>query len=114
MRLKATPLLLVLACAMTLAACEKKTKDAQADAVRDTSAAAGAEMDKKADAVADQGEAASDAMQKQADKGADAIHDKADAVRDRGERQADAIESGKMGATTKTDQITTTTKATKK
>ncbi|MEI6417444.1 MAG: hypothetical protein WCO82_00105 [Sphingomonadales bacterium] len=114
MRLKATPLLLIMACALTLAACEKKTKDAQADAVRDTSAAAGAEMDKKADAVSDQGEVTGDAIQKQADQGADAMHEKADAVRDRGERQADAIESGKIGATTKTDQITTTTKPTKK
>jgi hypothetical protein len=114
MSMKVTPLLLIMACALTLAACEKKTKDAQADAVRDTSAAAAAEIDKKADAVSDQGEAASDAMQKQADKGADALHEKADAVRDRGKSQADAIDAGKIGATTKTDQITTTTKATKK
>jgi hypothetical protein len=36
----------------------------------------------------------------------------ADAVRDRGENKADAIEAGTVGATTKTDQLTTTTKPT--
>lgn len=102
MPFKSTPLLLLVACAMTLAACEKKTTDAQADAVRDTSAAAASDIENKADVVENKGEANGDAMR-----------DNADAVRDRGEAQADAIESGKMGATTKTDQMTTTTQPTK-
>jgi hypothetical protein len=35
-------------------------------------------------------------------------------VKDTGEKKADAIESGTMGATTKTDTMTTTTVPTKK
>ena len=101
MQSKPIPLLLLVAAAMTLAACEKKTADAQADAVRDTSAAAASDMDNKADAVEDRGEAVGDSMR-----------DKADAVRDRGEAKADAIEAGTVGATTKTDTMTTTTKPT--
>lgn len=103
-------LLLVFACAITLAACEKSTKDAQADAMRDTSAAAGADIDEKADAVEDQGEAVGQAAEKQAEARADAMRERADNVRARGERKADAVESGTAGATTKTDQLTTTTK----
>lgn len=101
MPLKPTPLLLLVAATMTLAACEKKTTDAQADAVRDTSAAAAADIDNKADGVEDKGEA-----------NADAMREGADAVRDRGENKADAIEDGTVGATTKTDQLTTTTQPT--
>jgi uncharacterized membrane protein YqiK len=86
---------------MTLAACEKKTTDAQADAVRDTSDAAAADIDNKADVVENKGEA-----------NADAMREGADAVRDRGETKADAIEAGTVGATTKTDQLTTTTQPT--
>jgi uncharacterized membrane protein YqiK len=101
MPFKPTPLLLLVAAAMTLAACEKKTTDAQADAVRNTSDAAAADIDNKADAVENKGEA-----------NAEAMREGADAVRDRGENKADAIEAGTEGATTKTDQLTTTTQPT--
>ena len=101
MSLKPTSLLLLLAATLTLTACEKKVTDAQADAVRDTSDAAAADIDNKADRVEDKGEA-----------NADAMREGADAVRDRGENTADAIEEGKVGATTKTDQLTTTTQPT--
>lgn len=101
MPLNPTPLLLLVAAAMSLAACEKKTTDAQADAVRDTSDAAASDMENKADRAEDRGEA-----------NADAMREGADAMRDRGENKADAIEDGTVGATTKTDQVTTTTKPT--
>ncbi|WP_164156446.1 hypothetical protein [Sandarakinorhabdus rubra] len=101
--------LIALASAITLTACEKSTKDAQADAVRDTSDAAGADIDRRADAVLDRGEAMGNAAEKQAEAGADAMRETADDVRDRGERQADAVEAGTSGATTRTDRITTTT-----
>jgi hypothetical protein len=102
MSFKPTPMLLLIAATLTLAGCEKKVTDAQADAVRDTSDAAAADIDNKADRVEDKGEA-----------NADAMREGADAVRDRGENTADAIEEGKVGATTKTDQLTTTTQPTK-
>ena len=98
MPLKPTPLLMLVAAALTLAACEKKTTDAQADAVRDTSDAAAADLENRANTVEEKGEANADAMREGADE-----------VRDRGERKADAIEEGTVGATTKTDQMTTTT-----
>jgi hypothetical protein len=101
MPLKTTPLLLLAVASLTLAACEKKTTDAQADAVRNTSDAAAADIDNKADTVENRGEA-----------NADAMREGADAVRDRGENKADAIEAGTEGATTKTDQLTTTTQPT--
>lgn len=106
MTLKPLSLLLIAACALSLTACEKKTRDAQADAVRDTSDAAAADIDNKAETVEDQGQAMGNA----ADSEADVMRKQADAVRDRGERKADAIEDGTVGATTKTDQLTTTTK----
>lgn len=101
MQLKPTPLLLLVAAGLTLAACEQKTTDAQADAVRNTSDAAASDMENKAERVEDRGEA-----------NADAMRESADAVRDRGENKADAIEAGTVGATTKTDQLTTTTQPT--
>lgn len=101
MRLKPTPVLLMVAAAVTLAACDKKTTDAQADAVRNTSDAAAADLENRADRVEDRGEASAEAMR-----------ESADAVRDRGENKADAIEDGTVGATTKTDQMTTTTQPT--
>lgn len=101
MPFKPIPLLLLVAAAMSLAACEKKTTDAQADAVRNTSDAAAADIENKADSVEEKGEA-----------NADAMREGADAVRDRGENKADAIEDGTVGATTKTDQLTTTTQPT--
>ena len=101
--------LLVFVCAFTLAACDKSTKDAQADALRDTSAAAGADIDENAEAVEEQGKAMSNATETEAKATADAMRKQADAVRARGEMQADALEAGKIGATTKTDQLTTTT-----
>ena len=94
-------LLLVIAATVSLAACEKKVTDAQADAVRSTSDAAAADIDNKADVAETKGEATGDA-----------IRDSADAVRDKGEAKADAIEAGTEGATTKTDTLTTTTKPT--
>ncbi|WP_197041911.1 hypothetical protein [Sandarakinorhabdus oryzae] len=98
MPLKPITLLLLVAGTMSLAACEKKVTDAQADAVRDTSDAAATDIENKADSAEAKGEATGDAMR-----------DKADAVRDQAEAKADAIEDGKVGATTKTDTMTTTT-----
>ncbi len=109
MRFHLSPLLLVLVAGVSLAACDKKTTDSQADAVRDTSDAAASDIDNKADAVEDAGEAMGARTENQADANADAMRNQADAVRDRGERKADAIEEGKIGATTKTDTMTTTT-----
>ncbi len=107
---RSSTLLLVLACAVSLTACEKSTKDAQADAIRDTSKAAGADIDQQAEGIEDEGKAAGDAATAQAESTAEALRDKADAVRARGERQADAVDAGTTGATTKTDKLTTTTK----
>jgi hypothetical protein len=102
-------LLLIAACTLTLNACDKKTRDAQADAVRDTNDAAAADIDSKADAVEKQGDDMGKAIEGEADAGADAMRKQADDVRASGERKADAIEDGKTGATTKTDTMTTTT-----
>jgi len=104
-----TTMLIAVACAITLTACDKSTKDSQADAVRDTSDAAGSDIDDKADAVEETGKAMGEATEKRADDTADAMREDADAVRERGERQADAVEAGTVGATTKTDRLTTTT-----
>jgi uncharacterized membrane protein YqiK len=106
---KPSTLLLVFATAATLMACEKSTKDAQADAIRDTSAAAGSDMDDRADAVEEQGKAMGEAAENRAEAGAEAIRENADAVRARGEQQADAVDAGTRGATTSTDRLTTTT-----
>lgn len=96
---KTTSLLIAIAAAATLAACDNnKVKDAQADAVRDTTDAAASNMENKADAMEKSGEATGENMR-----------DKADAMRDNAENKADAIEAGKIGATTKTDTTTTTT-----
>ena len=78
-------------------------------ALRNTSDAAGADIDRRAEAVEDKGEAVGGATEQQAESNADAMRERADAVRDRGERQADAVEAGTMGAKTKTDTTTTTT-----
>ena len=114
MTLKFAPMILVIAAGMSLAACEKKTTDAQADAVRDTTKAAASSMENKADVVENQGEAAGTAAKDGAEASADAMRNQADAVKDAGERKADAIESGTIGATTKTDTMTTTTVPAKK
>jgi len=102
-------MLLIFASAITLMACEKSTKDAQADAIRDTSEAAGSDIDDRADAVEDQAKAMGDATREQGEAGADAMRERADAVRARGEQKADAVEAGTVGATTSTDRLTTTT-----
>jgi hypothetical protein len=109
-----TPAMAVLVAGLALAGCQKSTTDAQADAVRDTTKAEASSMDTKADAVADQGSAVGGATEDNAKAAADAMHDNADAIKKEGEAKADAIESGTIGATTKTDSATTTTEPTKK
>lgn len=91
MRFNPSSSLLVLVACVSLAACDKKVADSQADAVRNTSDAAATDIENKAEAAVD------------------ATKDQADAIRDRGEKKADAIEAGTVGATTKTDTMTTTT-----
>ena len=114
MRFNRSTLLLVCVAGVSLAACNKKTADAQADAVRDTTQAAASSMESSADAVENKGEAVADATKDNAAASADAMRSEADAVKDTGERKADAIEAGKIGATTKTDTMTTTTQPTNK
>jgi hypothetical protein len=109
MRYNLTRTLVIGVAGLALVACEKKTTDAQADAVRDTSQAAASSMESSADAIEDRGEVMGDAATNNAEATADGIRDRADAVKERGEKQADAIEAGTIGATTKTDTLTTTT-----
>jgi len=109
-----TALLLVLGAGVSLAACQKSTKDAQADAVRDTSEAAAASIDKSATAVEDKGAAMSKAVEANATATADAMHNQADAIKSNAETKADAIEAGTLGAKTSTGDTTPTTVATKK
>jgi hypothetical protein len=114
MRYNPSILLLVCVAGVSLAACEKKTSDAQADAVRDTTQAAASSIENKADAVEAQGETTGNATENNAAATADAMRDRADSIKDAGEEKADAIEAGKIGATTKTDTMTTTTEPAKK
>jgi hypothetical protein len=114
MRYNLSSLLLVCVASVSLAACDKKTSDAQADAVRDTTQAAASDIEGKADAVEDQGKLDGNAVENSAEAAADKMRDKADTIKGVGEQKADAIEAGKMGATTKTDTMTTTTVPTKK
>jgi hypothetical protein len=109
MRYNLSTILVVGVAGLVLTACEKKVTDAQADAVRDTSQAAASNMEATADSVENKGEAMGEAAADSAEASADAMRDNADAVKDRGEAKADAIEDGKIGATTKTDTLTTTT-----
>ena len=106
-------LLLVAVAGVSLAACGNSVKDEQADAVRNTNDAAAASMENQADAVENQGEAIGGVTEDRAEATADAMRDQADAIEATGERKADAIEDDKMGATTKTDTMTTTTAPTK-
>jgi hypothetical protein len=105
MTFKFAPTIMILVAGLSLAACNKSTPDAQADAVRDTTAAAANSVDASADAVEKQGEVAAD----QADVKADAMRDNADAMKNTAETKADAIEAGDLGATTATDTTVTTT-----
>lgn len=114
MRFNPTSMLLICVAGISLAACNKKTTDAQADAVRDTTQAAASSMETKADVVEQQGEAMGAATENNAEASADALRDQADAVKDTGEKKADAIEDGKIGATTKAGTMTTTTVPTEK
>jgi hypothetical protein len=109
-----TPILLLLAAGVSLAACNKSTTDAQADAVRETSNAAAASIDQEAAMVEDKGEAMGKAAEANADETADAMRNKADAIKTEAETKADAIEAGTLGATTSTGDTTTTTVPTKK
>lgn len=114
MRYNRSTLLLVCVAGVTLAACNTKTTDAQADAVRDTTQAAASSMENTADAVENKGEAMADVTKDNAAASADAMRNEADAVKAGGEAKADAIEDGKIGATTKTDTMTTTTEPARK
>jgi hypothetical protein len=113
MRYSLSTILIIGVAGLGLAACDKKTTDAQADAVRNTSDAAASDMENAADSVESKGEAIGEAAEQNAEDTADAMRKEADVVKDRGEMQADAIEDGKIGATTKTDTLTTTTAPTK-
>lgn len=113
MKLTFAPTIAILAAGLVLVGCEKSTTDAQADAVRNTTEAAASSIDNKADAVENSGEAMGAATEDQAKATADAIRNDAEAIKDTGEAKADAIESGKIGATTQTDTLTTTTSPTK-
>lgn len=113
MKMTFAPTMLILAAGLSLAACNKSPKDAQADAVRDTTKAEAANIEQKADVVENQGEAVGGVTEDAAAATADAMRNKADAVTNTGEMKADAIEDGKMGAVTKTDSGTTTTAPTK-
>lgn len=113
MRSNYSPLLLVAVAGVALAACNKKPADAQADAVRDTTEAAATSIENKADAVENQADS-QNAVQNNAEKQADAMRNQADQIKENGEKKADAIEDGKIGATTKTDTMTTTTVPTNK
>lgn len=106
-----TSLALVLFAGASLVACGQSKTDAQADAVRATNDAAAADMNQTADAVENQGEAMGGVAEDRAENTADAMRDQADAIENQGEAKADAIEEGKIGVTTKTDTMTTTTEA---
>lgn len=109
MRYNLSTILIIGVAGLALVACEKKTTDAQADAVRDTSQAAASSMESSADTMENNGAVMGEAAADNAEASADAMRDQADAVKDRGEAKADAIEDGMIGATTKTDTLTTTT-----
>jgi hypothetical protein len=114
MKITFAPTLVILAAGLALAGCNKSTTDAQADAVRDTTKAEAASIESKADVVENNGEAMGSATEDNARATADAMRNSADAVKDTGEAKADAIEAGEIGATTKTENATTTTVPTKK
>jgi hypothetical protein len=109
MKILMTPLI-VLAAGISLAACEKKAADVQADAVRDQADTTASTMENKADIVENTGADQAAAVEGATDNKADAMRDQADAVKDNAEQKADAIEAGDNMATTTTDTTATTTR----
>jgi len=107
--MKTSLTLTILAATLALAGCNKSTKDAQADAVRDTTSAAASDMESQADGVENQAAAIGGTTENSTVATADAMRDSADTMRKEGEAKADAVEAGTMGATTTTDSASTTT-----
>ena len=101
MKIRFAPTMLILAAGLSLAACNKSTTDAQADAVRATTDAEAANVEAKADVVENQGEAVGGVTEDKAEATADAMREGADATKDAGEMKADA----KQAAATATEKV---------
>jgi predicted small secreted protein len=90
------PTILLATAALTLAACQKKPADVQADAVRNDTQATATAVDNSADTIEANGKADASMTKNATENQADALRNQADAIEKNGENRADAIEAGKV------------------
>jgi hypothetical protein len=90
------PTILLATAALTLASCQKKAEDVQADAVRNDAQATATAVDDRADTIEANGKADASMTKDVTENQADALRNQADAIENAGEKRADAIEDGKV------------------